>query len=169
MALVVEDGTGLATAQSYISVANAATYLAAKGDATWAAATDAARESALVRATAYLDAAYASRWPGFRYCETQALAWPRVYAYDVDGFGIASTTIPTALKNATCEAAVLELAEAGVLSKKAEGGLKSIKIGSIEKTWAGSSAPGATSYPAIRQALARIVGPGGGNIAIGGR
>lgn len=166
MSLIVEDGTGLATAQSYISVADAATYLAAKGDTTWAAATDASREAALVRATAYLDGAYGQRWPGSRSLSTQALDWPRSYAWDRDGYGL--TGVPQAVKNATCEAAVLELAEAGVLSKKAEGGLKSIKIGSIEKTWTGSSAPASMAYPAIRQALARIVS-GGGNIAIGGR
>lgn len=169
MALIVEDGTGLSTAQSYVSVADCTTYCAAKGNTSWAAAaSDALREAALVRATAALDGLYASRWPGFRYTEDQALAWPRSYAYDVDGYCL-DATVPQALKNATCEAAILELAESGVLSKKGEAGLRSLTIGPISKTWAGSSAPGATAYPAIRNALARIVKAGGGNIAIGGR
>lgn len=170
MSLIVEDGTGLATAQSYVSVADCTTYLAAKGDATWAAASsDALREAALVRATMALDGLYASKWPGFRYSEDQALAWPRSYAYDIDGYDIGSTTIPKALKNATCEAALLELASSGILTKKGETGLKSLTIGPITKTWVGSSAPLGTVYPDIRNALARLVKPSGGNVAIGGR
>ena len=35
MSLIVEDGTGLATAEAYISVADATTYHAARGNSTW--------------------------------------------------------------------------------------------------------------------------------------
>jgi len=35
MSIVVEDGTGLATAESYISVADAVTYHTARGNSTW--------------------------------------------------------------------------------------------------------------------------------------
>ena len=48
MSLIVEDGTGKSTSESYISVADASTYFAARAVTSWAAlATDALREAAL--------------------------------------------------------------------------------------------------------------------------
>jgi hypothetical protein len=35
--------------------------------------------------------------------ETQALRWPRTFAYDIDGIEVDSATIPQFLKNATAE------------------------------------------------------------------
>lgn len=82
MALIVEDGTGLATAESYISVAAADTYIADyKGaDATWDAATASAKEVAARQATQYLDNSYF--WKGENYSSTQSLYWPRNFVYD---------------------------------------------------------------------------------------
>lgn len=78
MALVVEDGTGKANAESYISVADADTYHSARGNAAWAAiATDALKEEALRRATDYMLQKYRLRWYGERVSTTQALDWPR--------------------------------------------------------------------------------------------
>ena len=74
MALVVEDGTGLSTAESYISVADADTYHSDRGNALWTG-TDAVKEEALRQATEYLDATY--DWKGSISLTTQALNWPR--------------------------------------------------------------------------------------------
>lgn len=101
MALVTEDGTGLATAESYISVADADTYIAAyKGaNATWDGATEAAKEIAARQATQYLDGLYI--WKGVKAYTVQALGWPRNYAYDETG--TAYTLVPTKLEQATAE------------------------------------------------------------------
>ena len=101
MALIVEDGTGLSTAESYISVADADTYIAAYrgANATWDAAADATKEVAARQATKYLDGTNA--WKGQKEFSTQALGWPRVYAYDETG--TAYDGIPTALEQATAE------------------------------------------------------------------
>ncbi len=81
MSIIVEDGTGLATAESYISVADASTYFTARGNTTWDALDEgeatAAREAALRLATDYMTAVYRDRWEGVRYTEGQALCWPR--------------------------------------------------------------------------------------------
>ena len=77
MPLTVEDGTGLATADSYASRADADTYHAARGNAAWAAASADARDAALRKATQYLDTRY--RWVGTRLTLTQALEWPRYF------------------------------------------------------------------------------------------
>lgn len=78
MALIVEDGTGLATAESFVSVADASAYHTARGNAAWAAlASDTVREQCLRRATDYIGEAYRLRWKGVRGSVTQALDWPR--------------------------------------------------------------------------------------------
>lgn len=76
MAIVVEDGTGLPNANSYVSVAEASAFLTMRAlNAFTGLADDAAREAALVNATDWLTSAY--DWHGVRKLDTQALAWPR--------------------------------------------------------------------------------------------
>lgn len=61
-----EDGTGLATANTYCSIDTADTYFAAYGaSATWTAATDAQKKDALRRAAEYLEDVYGARWTRF--------------------------------------------------------------------------------------------------------
>lgn len=156
MAIVVEDGTGKIDAVSYISVADADAYHLARGNTAWAVATEANKEAALVRATSALDGLYSSRWPGRRYNQDQALDWPRYDAWDRDGYPLVG--VPQRIKDATSAAALVELSEAGALSKSQErgGSIRREKIGSIETEYA-PGAPAGTVYPAITQALARIV------------
>ena len=105
--LVVEDGTGLASANSYISLADANTYFEARRNpATWTEADDAAREQALRVGTDYLDAKYGDMWVGIRNTKTQALDWPRALAYDLDGYPIETDEVPKRLKHATAEMAL---------------------------------------------------------------
>lgn len=86
MALVVEDGTGLSTADSYCSLASALAYHAKFGNTAWAAlASDAVREVLLLKATRYVDTLYALRVPGNRLTTTQALLFPRYAIYYPDG------------------------------------------------------------------------------------
>lgn len=98
MTIVVEDGTGLANADSYISLADADAYHAALGNAEWAATSTDGREVALRRATQYLDTRY--QFAGEPLTTTQALAWPRT----------AATWPVSRLRAATCEAALRALA-----------------------------------------------------------
>jgi len=107
MSLVVEDGSGLATAESYASVAAADAYWADRSEPTaWAGADTAAKEVALREATEYLDGRYGSRWKGCRANPTvQALDWPRSSVLDRDGYYVASDELPTNLVRAAIEAA----------------------------------------------------------------
>lgn len=82
MSLVVEDGTGMATAEAFGSVADAEAYFAAWGTPTgWATATTAAKETALRKGARALEAWYRARFVGRRKNETQALSWPRYMPY----------------------------------------------------------------------------------------
>lgn len=110
MSLVVENGTGLSNAESYLSVADADVYHAARGNpVAWSGATTAEKETALLAATEYIDSVYRGAWKGTRAVETQALSWPRVDAYDSDDFLIDSGVVPLEVERATAELALRAL------------------------------------------------------------
>lgn len=77
MSLIVEDGTGIEGAESYISVSDATTYHAARGNDSWAALTPQRQEQALRIATEYMTGCYRGFWLGQRRLTTQGLDWPR--------------------------------------------------------------------------------------------
>lgn len=142
MALVVTAGA--ADADSYASLAEATAYFTtARGVSTWTG-TDTVKENALRKATTYLDNQYRDRWVGVRVAETQALAWPRADGYrawttpllDSDGFDISTTTVPTRVKNACLEAALLALTGVSLEPRLARGGMvKSKQVGPLSVTY----------------------------------
>lgn len=71
--LIVEDGTGLPGAESYVSIADCQTYATAHG--LTFAGTEPEQEAKLRNATTYLDTEYA--YTGDRMTDAQALEWPR--------------------------------------------------------------------------------------------
>lgn len=159
MALIVEDGTGLATAESYVSVATYKSYADARG-VSYAGKTDAEIEQAARRATAWIDGAYGRRFIGQRTNgRAQALCWPRIDAWDAENEEyIASDEVPDEIVTATCEAAVRELASPGSLAPdlKRGGAVKSVKAGSVSVEFMGN-APAETTFKAIDQALAPLL------------
>ena len=100
--MVVETGSGSATANSYCSVDDGDTYHEKRLYVTdWTGANDDDKEIALMWATRLIDEMVI--WNGSVTGSTQALAWPRDAVYDRYGYSIANTTIPTWLKEATAE------------------------------------------------------------------
>lgn len=95
MAFVVEDGTGLADANSYASVAFADAYFAERGITAWTG-TNTQKEQWLVQATDYIDFRFGRRFAGERLTTTQALIFP-IDLYD---------GLPTVLLKATSEYAL---------------------------------------------------------------
>lgn len=75
MPLVKEDGTGLATANSYATVAELDLFLAERQVTAWDSANTATKERCAIEAAEYLDNFYS--WKGDELTEDQALAWPR--------------------------------------------------------------------------------------------
>ncbi len=129
MSLVTEDGTGLATAESYLSVADADTYWSNRGDSTWAAGTTAGKEEALRRATQYLDAEFI--WIGAIASTTQALGWPRAGACDHEGRDL-SDMVPVLVENACAELAKEALSGALLTVEGRDDRAKRVKAGSVE-------------------------------------
>ncbi|QAZ45949.1 DnaT-like ssDNA-binding protein [Mesorhizobium sp. Pch-S] len=163
--LIVEDGSGLANAESYVSVSDAVAYAAARALTFPASPTDKA-EAALRRATAYIDNTYRTRFPGQRKeFRLQALEWPRVGVVDMNGFPVTSDEIPVEIVRAACEAAVRELAAPGSLTPDVTPGKvkKRAKVGDIEVEYAvggGGVASQQPISPIIDGILAALIGIG---------
>lgn len=128
MTLEVEDGTGKDDAESYESVAGADTYFSNLGVSSWTGATS-VKEAALRKATKYLDATY--DWSGTIFSLEQSLGWPRTSVYDKEGRDL-SETVPTLLKNACCELALLSLSNDLVSVIDNSKYVKREKVGNLE-------------------------------------
>ena len=109
MAFIVEDGTGLSNATSYLSVANFKTYHTDRGN-DFAPYSDTSIEIALVLATDFVDRRY--RYVGIRATgRDQAREWPRQSAYDPDDWLISSNSVPPEILDATAELGFIALGE----------------------------------------------------------
>lgn len=169
MALINEDGTGLANAESYAAVADADTYHTNFNNPTWAGLSTPVKEQSLRRATQYIDSQYSFRGiqltticvNGVRYA-TQSLAFPRTLScYPLP-------TLPTPfprpwpikeLVQATCELALR--AATGVLNADhSSGDVISEQVGSVRTEYAKSGLGGQTRYILIDQLLKDLTGGG---------
>lgn len=105
-ALIVEDGTGMATAESYVSVAWADDYLRRRARAaTWDTYDVTTKAAYLLAATEYLDAM--CQWRGTVLTVGQALGWPRSGALDKWGRIVDGASVPGLVKTAVVEIAAL--------------------------------------------------------------
>lgn len=149
MSLVVGDNT-------YLALEDADAYFAARNLAAWTAAPLAAREAALIQATAYIDGSYA--FAGRLADLGQPLAWPRHGATDREGRPLSG--IPRRVEHATAELALIALA--GALAPPAERGgeIAREKVGPIEVEYAPGAPPGRT-YPFADLLLGPLLKPAG--------
>lgn len=149
MSLIVEDGTEVPGAESYITVADALTYHANLGNSTWATLTATQQEQALRRATNYMLQVYGPKWSGVRMTATQSLDWPRSGAY-AHGFAIAISVVPDAVQNACAELA-LKAAAGELLSDRKRAKVR-VKVDVIETEY-DRFASHATKYEAVEAML----------------
>lgn len=99
MALIVEDGSIVANANSYNTLAELRSYASARGYTLPTDDTELEAETFL--AMDYLEA-LRSKYQGMKVSSSQSLQWPRECVY-IDGFAIDNDVIPTELKNAQCQ------------------------------------------------------------------
>ncbi len=141
---------------AYVSLAACDAYHAALGNTAWTGL-DAAKEVAIRKATLWVDNAYRGRWKGIRCDTTQPLAWPRWDVTDEDGLYVDPATIPTAIANATCEAALRIIAGTDLDPDRDRGGrIKSESVGSLSVVYA-DGAPSGTTYPRIDRMVSGLV------------
>lgn len=108
----VEDGTGLETANAYVSVSFADDYHDGRLHTAWtdASKTVTQKERAIVRATDHVDRLYGQWFRGRRRQKVQALEWPRIGAFDNDGYAMTSEDeVPRNLQRAISEYALRAL------------------------------------------------------------
>lgn len=139
MSIIVEDGTGLATAESFCTLQFVKDYHLALGF-TWVA-TDQDTEAAMRRAVAYMVGKWAGRWVGCQKTQEQALPWPRVWAYSIEEFLLDDDNVPIEAQQCEAELTRWALVEDLMPDQTNPGTLesKSVKVGPVEKstTWIG--------------------------------
>lgn len=156
MALVVETGSGLSTAEAYASQAEADAYFAKLGQtAAWNAVAD--KEVALRKGANYIERKYQARFRGVRQTTTQRLSFPRASCFDDNGFYI--TGVPECVKEANIELALISNTDTllpaysgGTISKE------SVKVGEIATStdYVDGKDP-VKHYPAIDGMLYRVL------------
>jgi len=109
--LVVEDGTGLSTANTYVSLTDATEYHRLRGNDIWADADESDQCIALIRAAQYIDERWVFQSIIFETgdvdipTDPQSLQFPRYELYHRNGSDV-SETVPVEIVNAACEYAL---------------------------------------------------------------
>lgn len=157
MALVIETGAGLASAEAYASVADCSAW-AVKYYGHALTGSEADKEAAIRRAVAYMDGL---KWKGTRtHGRSQALAWPRDGVTDCEGDAIASDVIPPEVIFAQHVLARVEFQSPGALSPSVTLGniVKRERVDVIEQEYDTSRLQGNSDEmrPLITMALDRI-------------
>jgi len=109
VALTVEDGSGVASADSYITTTQVTTYADEYGvvKAGFVSLTTPQKEAACRMAAVVLDSRWSHRFPGYRATEDQGLTWPRTDALYTDGYAIDYEDIPVEVERAQAHLALL--------------------------------------------------------------
>lgn len=128
---VVEDGTNVSQANSYVAVAFADDYfdMNFRSAVVWTPLTTEEKERLLALATQYVDTN--TNWRGDKTYVDSALRWPRRGMYDADGNAISTTYIPVELKKAVCEVALYFLKE-DVENLYTQNQIKELKVDAVE-------------------------------------
>lgn len=104
-----EDGTGLANANAYVALAFADQYFLDRAITTWTGVDD-VKQSAIVRATDYVEGRFGAKFLGCKFSETQALFFPTFSGKIDDMTGAKIPDImPVNLLKAICEYAMRAL------------------------------------------------------------
>lgn len=156
MALITEDGTGRADAESYCTVVFADAHHAARGVTSWDALDTAAKEQRLRLATEYMVQAYRLQWAGWRSTAAQALDWPRAYVPRRDvGDYYASNIVPAEVQRACAELAVRVTAGGRLLADQGREVLEQT-VGPITTKYAQGTGQ-ATRYAAVDALLGPLL------------
>ncbi len=152
MSLTIENGTGVAGATSFATVAEARAFASARG--VTLSAVDADVEVLLVKAGDYL-LGMENRFQGCRSTSTQRLPFPRYDVYLPGGYALLSNVIPDVLKEAQIQLAV----EATATDLRPTGEGREVireKVGPLETEY---SASGASSIDPVFNKVSDLLLP----------
>lgn len=163
MELIVEDGSGVVGANSYVSRPYSDDYFENHPfySDNWNEIEVYKKEGLLVAASQQLDVLF--NWYGFRTYNQQELSWPRqrVWYGPIRDY-VSYSTIPKQVKQATCEMAYF-MSKGDVFAPSSSASLDSLKIDVIELNFSNST----NRAPVAPAALALLNGLG--DYAFGGR
>lgn len=172
--LTIEDGTIVSGADSYISTSDLTTYAARYGGN--ATGTEILKERAILNAMLYIES-FEPKLYGSRVSGLQELAWPREQVpKQIVNVYYANNVVPSGIKNALSEAALIELANPGELIATIDAGAYGQvsvrqKVGPLE-TETRYSADGADAMKVYSRILyfmrPFLVSGSGGNRAVRG-
>jgi len=148
MALIIEDGTIVANANSYVSADDFVTWADARG---FTYPSYPQIEQTILRAMDYIESLV---FVGDKHEETQPLQWPRDYVF-IDGYSIESDQIPAELKVAVYEAIKLHIDGDSKLTPS-DRETVSEKIGDISVTYKSGSGM-KRQTPAMSNALRKLI------------
>lgn len=156
--LIVEDGSIVANANSYVDYDYAENYHTLRGNSAWTAGDSTQKQYAIIRATQAIDSIYKGKWKGepTEY-GAQELEWPRS-GVTVGSTSIGDDVIPAVIKKAVCEAALRELASPNSMTPDLERGgeIKRVKADVVEVEYA-DGANSTTTFTAIDGLLTDLV------------
>lgn len=159
MPLQIENGSGRADAESFVSTTEISDWASARNLPFPTNETD--REVAARKAADYLcNGARFKRWRGTPLSPLQALPYPRVGVVTYDDRVLPDGTIPLSLKKAQCALAVLSAAGVDLQPSFKQGGamLVSSSIGPISKTYAQSTKSNPYSPFPAETLLTEVIG-----------
>ena len=157
---VVEDGTGLSTATSYMSVADMQQYWDNRGYDYSALTTD-EKQQLLNLCSQALDGIFFKHWDGYRSSGTQALQWPRADVLTPDGYDVDSGSVPTALTNALAELAYIKNSGTDIQptdDRQGRLGKEMVKVGPITRSREFTDYQEHPNFPAVEDALKPLIG-----------
>lgn len=162
MAITIVATVGSASANSFVTLAEMTTHMEGRLNSdTFDDATTDNQNRALAEATRELSALM---WDGYRVDDTQALSWPRQWAYDPDSPTqdyFATTVVPERVKRATYELA-FEFLKAGttdIAALDSDRLIKREKIDVIETEYVdpGQRPKGLSRYPSVMREIAPLL------------
>ena len=130
MALIVEDGSGLPDADSYVEVSYIDTYAASYGKAGWSALTEPEKEIKARQATQFADNMYLNEFNPLKL--DQRLAVP---ATNMSVRGNKISGVPVQLKDAIAELAVIAITTNLIEVQEARNAVqRTVKVGDVSKS-----------------------------------
>jgi len=154
MSFIVEDGSGITDANSYVTIDEFKEYWTDR-NIDYTEKTDAEVQACLINATQYIDNNYT--FIGYKNSYYQGLEFPRYNAYDRNGYFV--TGIPKCLKYSIYESGSISLSGTDLFSSSEDGIVeKTENVGPVETTYKyKNKATGQTIYQIIDRLLRPIL------------
>lgn len=137
--LVVEDGSGVEDANTYVDVETADEFFTNRNESAWTGSAD-QKAAALIKAAQYLQTV--STYKGVKAEAGQALKWPRDGVYDEDGYAVDITTIPQGVINAQLVLARYALSASLLPDLDRGGQVRRERVGELEVEYFPGAPPG---------------------------